>query len=345
MYQWFHSYLEDRKQSVTVGDAHSDPQTLRFGVPQGSVLGPKLFSIYAAPLGTIIRRHGLQHHFYADDSQVYLSFDPRNVDTDEILQRIAGCVGDIQLWMLQNFLKLNESKTEVIMFGSIQQLTKVSLDCIPIGTADIRPSSKVRNLGVVQDTNMSMTAHVSRLCSSAHQRLREIGRIRPFLQQSTCEHLVHAFVTSRLDVGNALLFGINQEQINRLQRIQNSAARLVTSTGRQEHITPVLQSLHWLPVKQRIKYKILLQVYRAKHSLGPDYLAELLKEHVPSRSLRSGSAGLMVVPRTRTGWGDRSFQSAAPRLWNTLPPNIKQSKSLSAFKSNLKTFLFQTADW
>lgn len=139
------------------------------------------------------------------------------------------------------------------------------------GDASIVPSPRpVRNLGVVQDANMSMHAHVSRTCSSAYMHLRNISRICPFLSWRTTEQLVHAFVSSRLDMGNALLFGISQTQLSRLQRIQNSAARLVTQTRRCDHITPVLRELHWLPVKWRIEFKILLQVYRAVNtSISP----------------------------------------------------------------------------
>ncbi len=340
---WFESYLEDRTQSVTIKGTRSKPQTLRFGVPQGSVLGPKLFLVYGVPLGRIIRKHGLERHFYADDTQVYFSFDPNDVDIDDIVRRIVMCIKDIQHWMVKNFLKLNDDKTDIMLFGSCHQLKKFKLESVPIGGASIVPSSKVKNLGVIQDSNMTMAAHVSRICSSAYMHLRNISRIRAFLSQKTTEQLVHAFVSSRLDMGNALLFGITQEQLDRVQKIQNSAARLVTRTRRCDHITPVLHELHWLPVKQRIEYKILLQVYRVVNNSAPAYLTELLQRHAPSRSLRSENKGLLVVPKTRTSWGDRSFRKAAPKLWNALPARIRQSDSINAFKTALKTHLFVTA--
>jgi hypothetical protein len=190
---------------------------------------------------------------------------------------------------------------------------------------------------------MTMEAQVSKICSSAYLGLRNISRIRRFLSQTVTERLVHAFVTSKLDMGNSLLFGISQAQLDRVQRIQDNAARLVTRTGRFEHVTHILQQLHWLPVRQRIVYKILLHVYRAVNNLAPAYITELLQEHVPARSLRSSSDKLLVVPRTRTSWGDRSFQKAAPHLWNALPASIRQSESLTAFKSRLKTHLFAKA--
>ncbi len=192
---------------------------------------------------------------------------------------------------------------------------------------------------------MTMTAHVSRICSAAYYHLRDISRIRPFLTVDTTECLVHAFVTSRLDMGNALLYGIRQDQLQRLQRIQNSAARLVTRTDRRHHISPVLKQLHWLPVEQRVRYKLLLQVYRALNGLAPAYITDLLQEHIPCRALRSASRSLLVIPSSRTTWGDRSFRRAAPHLWNSLPANVQQAPSLPAFKDGLKTHLYLTAHW
>ena len=341
--RWFQSYLEDRTQSVSIQNACSAPRDLCFGVPQGSVLGPQLFSVYSAPLGKIIKAHGLEYHFYADDTQLYFSFNPSDVTSDAIVERIVRCIADIQHWMDTNFLKLNDDKTEAIFFGSSHQLKKVSVECIPVGEASIIPSSRVKNLGIIQDSSMTMAAHISRVCSAAHLHLRNISRIRPFLSQTTTEQLVHAFVTSRLDMGNALLSGVTQAQLSRLQRVQNCAARLVTRTNRAEHITPVLEQLHWLPVKQRVIFKILLQVYRSLNNSAPEYICELLHARAPTRSLRSNSEGLqLAVPRTRTAWGDCSFAKTGPQLWNALPVHVRQSDSLAIFKKALKTHLFTT---
>ncbi len=337
--RWFQSYLGDRTQSVTVHSACSAPRRLQYGVPQGSVLGPMLFSVYTAPLGKIIGAHGLHYHFYADDTQLYFSFNPAEANSDDVVGRIVRCVADIQHWMDNNFLKLNGEKTEAILFGSPQQLKKVPTMRIPIGDISIIPSYSVRNLGVIQDCNMTMSAHINRVSSCAYLHLRNISRIRPFLSQATTERLVHAFVTSRLDMCNALLFGITHAQLGRLQRIQNCAARLVAKAGRAEHVSPIIQQLHWLPVKQRIIYKVLLQVYRALNNSAPGYISALLQRN--TSALRSTSQGLLVVPRTYTAWGDRSFHTAAPRLWNALPAGLRQSESLASFKAALKTHLFK----
>ena len=191
---------------------------------------------------------------------------------------------------------------------------------------------------------MTMAAQISRVYSAAHLHLRNISRIRPFLSQTTTEQLVHAFVTSRLDMGNAVLSGVMQAQLSRLQRVQNCAAHLVTRTNRAERITPVLEQLHWLPVKQRVIFKILLQVYRSCNNSAPGYICELLHARSPTRFQRSNSKGLqLAVPRTRAAWRDCSFAKTGPQLWNALPVYIRQSDSLATFKKALKTHLFTTA--
>ena len=161
------------------------------------------------------------------------------------------------------------------------------------------------------------------------------------LTDEAAAHVVHALVTSRLDNCNAILYGLPQSLLNKVQRVQNMAARVLSGSRKFDHITPVLRSLHWLPIIQRIKYKILLLSFKCLHNQAPIYLVELIEQYRPSRALRSGSDGLLTIPKSRTrSFGDRSFSRAAPRLWNSLPKNIRLLSSLSKFKSELKTYLF-----
>ena len=154
---------------------------------------------------------------------------------------------------------------------------------------------------------------------------------------------MHAFVTSRLDNGNALLNGISDQQLKKLQLIQNSAARVLTNTRKYDHITPVLKELHWLPVRERIKYKTLLLTWKGLNNMAPSYITDLLSPYTPTRSLRSSDKFLLTVPRTKSSIGDRAFSAVAPKLWNSLPADLRQSTSLHHFKTGLKTFLFKTA--
>ena len=152
------------------------------------------------------------------------------------------------------------------------------------------------------------------------------------------------YVTSRLDYCNSLLYGINGYLVSQLQRCQNNAARIVSLRRKYDHITPVLEDLHWLPVEYRINYKILLLAYKAQHGMAPPYLSSLLSPYKPGRSLRSEGKHLLTTPRYRLeGFGKRCFAHAAPSLWNALPITIKCAQSIDIFKSNLKTHLFNIA--
>jgi hypothetical protein len=339
---WFTSYLSNRSQYVQIRGQSSPTSDLIYGVPQGSVLGPVLFSIYTSTLGNILCKYSdINYHFYADDSQIYMSFNPNQADMSFAIDQLQLCIAEIREWMCSNFLKLNDDKTEFIVFGSKSQREKVIIPEILIGTSYISPRNKVRNLGAFFDTDLSLHDHISQICKASSFHLRNIGLIRKYLTKEATEQLVHAFVSSRLDMGNSLLYGLPDIQIKRLRRLQNIAARIVTRTNPRAHITPVLKELHWLPIQDRVVFKLLIYVYRSKIGMSPSYLTDLLTPYIPARDLRSSNKDLLTVPRTFTTYGNRSFGSAAPSLWNALPDYIKCATSLNSFKSKLKTFLMK----
>jgi hypothetical protein len=305
-----------------------------------------LFTIYTTPLGNIIRRHGLTFHLYADDTQLYFAFKPSSPSSkQDTINRIENCVEDIRIWMADNLLKLNDDKTEVIVITSRQSISERQAITINVGGCDISPSEEPpKNLGVLFDSTCGLKHHINKLCKSINYNVYCIGKIRKYLTKSSAEMLVNATVTSRLDYCNSLLYGVHECLISQLQRCQNNAARVVTLTRKYNHITPVLFDLHWLPVRYRITFKILLLTYKSLNGLSPAYLSDLLKPYKPCRALRSSDNHLL----TAYGWrlenfGKRSFQVAAPCLWNDIPLQIRHSATLELFKSRLKTYLFTMA--
>ncbi len=236
-------------------------------------------------------------------------------------------------------------KTDVIICGRKRDIKHINIPTIDIGGCE-NPgcNSAVRNLGVMTDPELSMASHISRLFQSLHYHLRNIGKIRCYLSRSSTEQLIHSWVSCRLDYGNALLYGVPSIQLNRLQKIQNTAARIVTRSSKFSHITPVLRSLHWLPVQSRIEFKILLLTFKALHDDGPQYLEyrELLRTYSPARTLRSASKNLLEIPPTNLKThGPRSFSVAAATLWNSVPQSIRSIITIETFKSQLKTYLFE----
>ena len=259
-------------------------------------------------------------------------------------EQIEGCIYEIRQWMANNMLALNDGKTEVIKFSSKFGNGDGPRECdIQVGSAIVHSSSIVRDLGVTLDASMTMTSHIASICKSASFALWKIGKIRNLLDQQSTEKLVHAFVTSRLDYCNSLLYGLPDYQIHKLQSIQNAAARLVMKTPRTDHITPVLHNLHWLPIQKRIKFKILCLTYKVLSNMSPVYLRELLEIRSSGRTLRSSTEGAHTLrqPIANTVfYGDRAFSVCAPRLWNRLPVSLRLSVNIDVFKSNLKTHLF-----
>ena len=204
----------------------------------------------------------------------------------------------------------------------------------------VHATKTCRNLGVTFD-KFTFENFVSQKCHSASFGLYKIGKTSIFLDRTTIERLIHAFVMCHFDFCNSLLFGLPSRQIQRLQLIQNSAARLVTRTKKHESISPVLRNLHWLPIQSRIQFKVLLLTYQCFHQFAPSYLIELLIQYKPERTLRSSKKSLFYVPQTMTkSYGERSFSYAATVLWNNLPEYLRNIETYEKFRSNLKTHLF-----
>lgn len=174
--------------------------------------------------------------------------------------------------------------------------------------------------------------------------IRNISRIRRFLSSDAAKSLLHCLVTTKLDYCNSLLFGLPQYQLDKLQRVLNSAARVAMRVKKYEHITDTLCSLHWLPICERLEYKILLLTFKSFHNLAPDYLNCLLHHYVPSRNLRSVDSQALIVPKSRLkNYGDRAFVHCAPVLWNRMPIELKLETDVGCFKKSLKTYLFKRA--
>ena len=339
---WFSSYLSNRFQSVEIQQTRSQPLPLKYGVPQGSVLGPVLFTLYSQPLSDTIVQHGCDHHKYADDTQLEKSSPP--CDFPLILKELEICISSIKQWMLCNKLKLNDDKTEVLCSGSGRALSSVCETSLRVGGNEILFSDCVKSLGVYLDSCLTMRQHISHICKSAYFELRKISSIRPYLTQFATTQLVSSLVLSRLDYCNAILAGLPSEDIARLQRIQNNAARLVFKKPRRNHVTPLLIELHWLPVKYRIQYKLATLAFRRFEDTLPLYLSSLLNIYQPSRTLRSSNEKLLSVPKVSSKtFGQRSFQYQAPVVWNSLPTEIRDCMSIETFKKHLKTHLFREA--
>ncbi|KAK7113027.1 hypothetical protein V1264_012392 [Littorina saxatilis] len=342
---WFQSYLSDRTQTVSAGNHTSKTSTLSLGVPQGSVLGPVLFILYTKPLSTLISHHSVSSQTFADDTQLRGSCPPDRLDST--IRRVQDCVDDVKRWMTCNKLKLNDDKTEVLLIHPKNKPLPPSVpSSISVGNSDIKLSSSARNLGVTFTDTLSMDKHITNICRSAYTEIRKISSIRHLLSFDATKTLVCSIILSKFDYCNALLTGIPQHLTDKLQKVQNTAARLIFRAKKHDHIQPLMQQLHWLPISSRIIHKtanICFNSFTDPHF--PVYLSELLHPYTPSRQLRSSTdSRILSIPRTKTKTtGDRSFSFSAPTLWIQLPHPIRHCKTSSTFKKSLKTHLFKSA--
>ena len=265
-------------------------------------------------------------------------------ETDQ-LAKLKACLDDIKNWMTRNYLLLNSNKTEVIVLGPKHLREELADGNSTLDGINLASRTTVKNLGVTFDQDMYFQSHVKQISKTAFFHLRNIAKVRHILSQNDAEKLVHAFITSRLDYCNSLLAGCPAKSLNSLQLIQNAAARILTGVRRRDHITPSLASLHWLPVRYRIEFKILLLTYKALNGLAPLYLEELIEPRKMARPVRSQYANMLEVPKKipKARTGARAFKYQAPQLWNLLPASVRAADTLCMFKTRLKTFLYDKA--
>ena len=334
------NYLSDRKFTVQVGNSFSKYEHLRRGVPQGSILGPVLFNLYTSSLSRIMERYGVRVKLYADDTQFY--FTIYNIeDTSVVLNNILLSVGE---WMCRKQLKLNEAKTEYMIIGSKAKIKNLGDFNLVVHDNIVNIAQRVRDLGVLIDSNLSFNDQVKNVVKTTSFSLRNISFIKKYIDVESLKKLVISGVISRLDYCNSIYCNLPNCKLKRLQIIMNRAARLIKGTSRHDRITPVLIELHWLPIKARIKYKICVMTHKILQTGKPGYLRDLLivinpeEDGVSTRRAASGQS--LFEPRVASSIGFRSFKSASPRMYNSIPLDLRQIVNTQNFKDKLKTFLF-----
>jgi hypothetical protein len=344
---WIKSYLVNRSFYVNIENTKSAVFQLLYGVPQGSVLGPLLFILYTTPLSTVISNSAAEHHLYADDTQLFLSFSAADFHSN--ITHLENTISEVSNWMSSNFLSLNPSKTEFLILGLPQQLAKLNNPTIHLpNNVTLSPVDSARNLGVIFDKNLSFAPHISAVSKSCFLNIRDLRRIRNTIDQTTACTIATSLIHSKIDYCNSLLLNLPATQTNRLQFVLNAAARAVTKTPKFHHITPILKSLHWLKINERIHYKVLSLAYKSLNTGHPSYLRSLLS-FTPHRSTRSSSLITLNRPSltSRLKISNRSFQHSAPVLWNNLPSDLRHiahastsSPTLHSPLSEISTSLF-----
>ena len=238
---------------------------------------------------------------------------------------------------------LNPDKSEVLLVaGRTQALKFAGGTGVSVADSEITFAVQLKSLGVVIDRHLSFDQHVKNIVKVSNFHIRGLRHIRPLLDQKTANTIACSIVSSRLDYCNSLLSGTSAKNIRKLQTVQNSLARVVTGAKRRDHIKPALKTLHWLPISERIHYKVALITHKVIVTQKPKYLADIVSVYRPTRDLRSSSQQRLSGNVSMTKAGERSFSSTSSRLWNGLPLDLRAESNTRAFKSKLKTHLFKS---
>ena len=353
-YGWMQSYLQNRSFCVKINDTFSSLLELLFGVPQGSLLGPILFILYIRALQMIAAKYGLDVQFYADDSQLYISFHPsRPSEFADVRDRINSCLTEIKSWMLKNFMKLNESKTELLVLGRPKVLRECDLEVtIQFGDLTISPTEckgdSWKSLGVKFDESMSMERQINSVKQKCSWTMMNIRTISRYLDEGVRMMLVKQLVISKLDYCNSLYMNLPKTRLNKLKSILNGAIRLIYDIkDRTEDLVPYYKKAHILPIDQRIFFKVCLLTHKAIHGSSPDYIRELIEidalssDSTNTRSKVVGDRFRLKIPRmTKNKVDERRFSNFSPTAWNSLPFSVRSIEDTPRFKRMLKNHLY-----
>jgi len=294
-------------------------------------------------MANIANQYGVSYHQYADDTQVYVAVSKSSISTTT--DNLQNCMSTVHLWLTQNGLVINPDKSEAVLFSTIQRtnISRFPLTSIDVAGSAVPLTDSLKLLGVTLDRHLTFGQHVQNVCKTSHYHIRALRHIRSSLTTDMARTVACALVNSRLDYANAVLYKTSRVNITKLQRIQNALARVIKGTKRTDHIHPVLEQLHWLPVNYRIDYKVATLAFKVRSTGSPVYLSNIITDYEPTRVLRSSNQLLLSRPPTRTEIARRAFSHAAPTVWNDLPLNIRSADTFGHFKTLLRTHYYRLA--
>lgn len=333
--QWFRSYLSDRQQVVRINSSLSESLPLSSGVPQGSILGPLLFSIYVNDLPAVPQK--CISHSYVDDTKLQVSFKLQNKDIavaemNEDLFKVCN-------WCFRNYLLLNPDKSKLMVFGTRKMLPKLQDITLSLLGKDLSPSETAKDLGVLLDPHLSYNNHIIKTVSSCMSSLGQINRVKHAFDRKTLLIVINALVFSKLFYCSNVWANCSKLNIDKLQSVQNFACRIVSGIRKYDHVTPELKRLKWLPVSSQLYYRNTILAFKCMNCLAPEYLSTIFTKRSDVNSYTTRSSQFLNIPLFKTASGQRTFYYRTVSIWNSLESNLKLCSNEIIFKKRLRNKL------
>jgi hypothetical protein len=327
--QWFQDYLKTRQQSVLLNGTVSDTMDIDYGVPQGSILGPLLFTLYINDLPNALTKTKVV--LYADDTAIFYA----SKDISEIQQVLTEDLRRAQNWLDSNKLTLNTSKTKTMLFGTPQRLRKGLSLKVETDGHTLEHVSNFKYLGAWFDNSLTWENHINKMFSKVSQRLGVLKRVRPYLSTDTSKLLYNALVLPLLDYVDVVWSNCGTTMFDRVQRLQNRAARIILRCHPRTHRVDMLKSLNWLTCKERSNLHKATIYFKIIHGQAPTYLNNFITrvDQIHKYNTRSNSKNNMFIQSTKSNSGKRSFTYSGAILWNSLPTTVKNCQTVPTFNT------------
>jgi hypothetical protein len=337
---WIECYLKNRYHCVKdTRNNISDWKLLTCGVPQGSVLGPLLYSLYTFDIGTCFKY--CKYHVYADDLQIYIQCKPSEIS--DVIEKINADIVRLVNWTDKHGLTLNSGKTQAIVISNNGNFCTNNINKIVVKDSPVEYSKKVKNLGIIIDNALSWSPYVSTICQKTYYTLHRLYKFRSLTPIATRKNLVNSLILPIFDYCLYVCCNMNNDCISRLQVAMNSAVRYIYNIKRREHITPYYVKLGWLKIAARRDLQICVMAHKILQGYAPSYLNNLftVMRDVHSRSTRAHNLYLLA-PLPGKGIHSKSFSVLAYRLWNSLGPDLCSIKLTALFKSKIQSKLLSS---
>ena len=326
---WFESYLSDRQQTTRVGPSVSIALTVTHGVPQGSILGPVLFSLYLSDLPEVIEETEIDS--YVDDTKLYLSISLRDIQVG--LSYISEDLKRVAEWCCSNSFLINPKKTKLILFGVPQNLHRLPDIAVEFMGQQLKPVASCNDVGILLDSGLTINEHVASLTSSLLSSLCQINRVKHLFPKNVQLLVIIALIFSKLFYCSTVWSGTSKQNINKLQLVQNFAARILTDVKKYDHVSPTLKELGWLSIERLLQLRDVTMVFKCVNNLAPIYLCNKLSKRSEIHNYSTRHCGDLIPGLYRTEAAKRSFFYRAVKHFNDLTSDTRSANSVSIFKN------------